>query len=80
MHGSGASKLLAVDDESLMLRDLVIEQPRGAVGLMRLPVDARRSRKAGLLINAFDQRPADTLAARGLDGEQVLQITAPAPT
>jgi hypothetical protein len=63
-----------------MLRDLVIEQPRGAVGLVRLPVDARRSRKAGLSIDGFDQCPADTLAARGLGGEQVLQITAPEST
>src|SRR5271168_3865267 len=68
------SKQLAIDDESGMLGDLVIERSRGEVGFVGLPVDARRSGEPCLLINPLDQRATDAFAARGLRGEQILQI------
>src|ERR1700761_9220261 len=36
-----ASEQLAIDDKTGILRHLVVELARGAVGLVRLPVDAR---------------------------------------
>src|SRR6516225_5262268 len=68
------SNLLAIDDESLVLGDLVVKRARGAVGFMRLPVDARRADEFCLLVHGFDQRAADALAARGLEREKILQI------
>ena len=45
------------------------------VGLMRLPIDARRSRTPGLFVDAVDERAADAFAARGFAGEEILQVT-----
>src|SRR5260221_3728620 len=66
--------LLAVDDESRALRDLVVEPHRRRVRLVRLPVDARRTGLARLRVDRLDQRAPDTLAARRLAGEEILQI------
>src|SRR5262245_36260035 len=68
------SKLLAIDNKALMLGELVVERARGGVGLMRLPIDARRAQEFGLLIDALDQRASDALATRGFRREQILQI------
>src|SRR6185437_13521796 len=70
----GASNILAIDDESKMRGDLVVERSRGAVGLVGLPVDARRTGKPRLLIDALDQGAADALATRGFRREQILQV------
>src|ERR1700692_5074699 len=68
------SEQLAVDDEPGALGDLVVERSRGEVGFVGLPVDARRSGELCLPLNALDQRATDAFAARGLGGEQILQI------
>jgi len=64
----------AIDNKAIPLRHLVVERPCGRVGLVRLPVDARRAGVARALIDRLDQRPADAAAARCLHGEQVLQV------
>src|SRR5579864_17558 len=71
----GASKYLAVDDEAGALGDLVVQRLRGVVGLVRLPVNARHARLARLLVDLADQRPANSLSARGSIGEEILQVT-----
>src|SRR3954451_1666314 len=68
------SEDLAIDDEAGTFRDPVVQALRREIGLMRLPIDARRSRELGALVDAMDQRRGDTLAARGLKREQILQI------
>lgn len=62
-EGFGLNRL-PVDDEARQLGDLVVEFPRGPVGLVRLPVHARGSGNPCLLAHPLDQRTADALAAR----------------
>src|SRR3954468_8382899 len=71
---SRGSEDLAIDDEPGTLGDLVVQALRRDVGLMRLPVHARGAGELRALVDAVDQRRADTLAACGLGREQVLQI------
>src|SRR4051812_5417593 len=68
------SEDLAIDDEPGTFGDLVVQALRRDVGLMRLPIDARGACEFRALVDAVDQRRADTLAASSLGREQVLQI------
>src|SRR6266404_5856964 len=73
-ESESSSEQFAIDDKSGVLRDLVIKLHRGEVRLVCLPVYARRSGKLRLLIDSIDQCSAHTFSARGLAGEQILQI------
>src|ERR1700722_1770078 len=61
---ASASKQLAIDDESGALGELVVKPLRGVIGLMRLPVDARRPGQTRVLIDFADEGAADPLSAR----------------
>src|SRR5438309_1496171 len=74
MRHASPSEQLAIDDESGMLRHLIVKLHRGEVGLVGLPVHARRSGKPCAFIDAMDQRSAHALTAGGFGGEQILQI------
>ncbi len=50
------SEQLAIDDEAGLVGDLVVKLHCGVVGLVCLPVDARRSGQPGLRVDAVDQR------------------------
>src|SRR5579862_1315518 len=72
--GTRRSQLLAEDEEARPLRDLLVQLDRLHVGLMSLPVHARASGLARPLVDRLDQGAADSLAARPLLREQVLQV------
>ena len=75
LAGAPRSDVLAIDHEAGVIGDVIVKPHRGLVGLVRLPVDARRARQPGLLVHGFDQHFADALAAQCGVGEQVLQVT-----
>src|SRR5262249_40182522 len=70
------SDLLPVDDDPRAIRNLVIKLHRSQVGLVSVPVYALRSGGFCPLIDRLDQRAPDSLAPRGLRGEEILQIAA----
>src|ERR1700728_619468 len=71
---ASASKQLAIDDEAGTLGELVVKALRGAVGLMRLPVNPRGASLARIFIDLADEGAADALSpSRGV-GEEILQI------
>src|SRR6185437_3887208 len=70
----GDLNLLAVDDEARAFRDFIVERHRRQVGLVGLPVDARRAGFSRPLIDGLDQGATNAFAACRLSGEEVLQI------
>jgi len=61
--------VVAVDDETDVFGDLVVEAAGGSVGFVGLPVYARAARVFGLFVNAVNQGFAYSLAAGGFGGE-----------
>src|SRR5260221_1266235 len=68
------SQRLAVDQEARALGDLVVQEHRPGVRLVRLPVDPLGPGNPCPFVHRLDQRTADALAAAGLGGEEGLQI------
>src|SRR6266850_4667191 len=58
-----SSNLMPIDDEAGAFGHFVVEMHGGGVGLMGLPVDARRSRQSCPVIDSLNQSAAHALAA-----------------
>src|SRR3546814_19410539 len=69
----GRSERDATDEEARAFGDGVVEAARGVVGLVRLPIDAHRARRARFLGHTQDQCGGDAASACRFGGEQVLR-------
>src|SRR5258705_13025084 len=64
------SQHLPIDEESRTLGNPVVELHRGRVGLVGLPVDARRACVPCAIVDRLDERARDPLPRAGPTGEQ----------
>ena len=72
-HASVA-KFLTVDVNGQLRADGVVERDGRRVRVLRLPVHPFSPCVFGCSVNLLDQRSTDAAAARGLCGEQILEV------